>query len=889
VANSKSYALTYAGQPLSLPSGLPDSARAALARFRYLPELRDQVTFPFRPGGRLRTIAFPRYPDLPELSLNSFFYPTGASRWAIGRFLATKTAVASMETVALPSGANPVASAFVMQADDLVHKSTDALSAGGITTNLFMLPSRPLGITASKGALDGFLLVTLVDARYYWQFAPAGIIDSASLTSWTALIASLATALGVTISVPLIAAAYGSPEPDSDLWSNNENAALLLDAVLWNVGLTLVRTFDGTFSAVRTATGDATITANRPAAPRCRVFGGNILDPSEAGTASPARMNAVLPQSFKVTFPSWQTNVGYIDPVRSGYFTKDSYGQVWTETVLLSALGAPYSSYTGFVGSKEFHTTAKALFSNSVGSGTPTNAVAITALAQQLAKDYCDAQLEGLDETYAGIRNWAPDPTNDVTWHFGGECAADTVSGRIGEVFTRIQRKPWNWEVREFQHSFGLQSITACPGTVLFETDVRCEGGNINVYRRDVTLGIINDCLQVAATTEWYFYAQQGCCLCPGQSSITSSIPGSSSMTIVVDCCAGIDLPYVLCGTFSTSPSVSATFNFGTNGFSCAGGAWAPDGWSSGIVVFTYVQDSQSRSFYVFCLSGVWYLVVCSAGEFIPSVIPATSASCNPFQIVFTISNDPYGFWPTPVTLTLVPGSCASSSGSGGISRSALGTATNYGAGVGNTLNATLSVAGGALLVVETAIAVTSTGLGSLVPTLEYNGVFMTGFINSESTGQVAGHNDGVRTDIWYLYVAADTSNAPLVFKTNASNGGLALCAVEVLGLANNAPDTPATAAANDAGTPSKPDTGASPTTAIAHEYVQAACVAETSNTSFGYVAPFAKGQQVLLQGPDGNTFILSEGFDILSSVGTPEAKLDTSYNQWAACEGAFK
>jgi len=454
---ARTWQLSYAGVGLSIG----DQANLGdwLARHHYLENLRELNPVPRWPGANKSRLSFPPWPDYPTPQIGRYFYPTHASRYSVGFFLATTTELAAMEA-AVFGGGTPVAKPFVCRADDITH--TD--NSGGISTNLFMLPARPLGQTSKAlSGLDGCYLITLVDERYYWQYKTVGIAHTGLLATWPGLLATITSALGVTFSYSAISSVYGSPEPDSDLYTNYEPLPLLLDTVAYNVGLTVVRNLDGTYGLVRTQAGDTTIAANRPPVPRYRAVGGNIMDPQETGNIYENRMNAVLPASVDVTFPKWQykPTTGYIDTERAGFFVLDSYGDTFVVNVTLVSLGVPYNNFSGFNGIKLIHDTCKAQYPNATGTGNPDNLVQRQQLATQLAKDYYDAQLEGLDETYAGIRKWAPEPSNDIIWSFGVGPAPThrgypegMADGDVLMISTRVMRKPWDFGVDQMHHKF---------------------------------------------------------------------------------------------------------------------------------------------------------------------------------------------------------------------------------------------------------------------------------------------------------------------------------------------------------------------------------------------------------------------------------------------------
>ncbi len=101
-----------------------------------------------------------------------------------------------------------------------------------IQTKLYMLPPRPLAEHGS--AFDGLFLLTLVDERYQGQYQPI-TFKITNTTTWDALIQKLAQAQKIAINYEPIPASYGRPDPDSQLWLNEETVGAVFDAVAANI------------------------------------------------------------------------------------------------------------------------------------------------------------------------------------------------------------------------------------------------------------------------------------------------------------------------------------------------------------------------------------------------------------------------------------------------------------------------------------------------------------------------------------------------------------------------------------------------------------------------------------------------------------------------------
>jgi len=388
------------------------------------------------PGKNLADIAYPYLPAPPEVRLGQYFYPTGASRWSQFVGVIHEDAKIAMEDAAFPVGQSAQPGTFTLQCDVGDGFGADAASNGGIQTQLYLLPPQPL---SSFGSDFGKLyLCVLVDERFYWQWENAGELHPDDVMTWDVLLDDLANVLGITLTGPSpVPSVYGVPGEDSAFYSNYENPAVLLDAAAANIGCVVVRNLDGTYQLQTYHDADLASTGNRPNPPLSMAGGDAFVVDDTANNVARAA-NAVLPTTVAVTFPKVVINGPMVDGRDIRDKNKRSYGDVYGKPVDLLTYGP--ANYQGVDGHKTFHCTAWALYNNA-GDASPVNQTALDALAVQLAKDFWDSKLNGIDQSYPGIRAWVPEGANDVLWYYNGTIA-----------YTRVQRKPWNFEVTEFQH-----------------------------------------------------------------------------------------------------------------------------------------------------------------------------------------------------------------------------------------------------------------------------------------------------------------------------------------------------------------------------------------------------------------------------------------------------
>lgn len=445
---------------------------------KYLQDFQVPGDYPGRDLGALayRSHIGP-YPN-PSISIGDWYYPTTASRWSVFRGLATSTAVAAMiEATNFSQGQGCIPETFIMQCDPLIAQPMIRLNDPAVATvpgvlpqtpanryrlssQMYMLPPRPLADHGQQ--FDGLYLVTLVDERYYFQNTPVSLKVRRG-TTWTSLINQCANALNI-LTVVDIPAVFQAPEPDSHLWSSMESAAVLLDAIAYNIGDIVVRTLDGRYNFLYSYESQTIAKTNRGNATQVlRLAGGEIIS---SGIGNKVR-NEIIPEAVKVTFPKYVIgndpvphflNSRYLNPRPTSWF-EESFGDDYVVTVpIASGNGvflqnpfvrdfAPLSGLTGV--RNYFHTihdTAKALYNSEFLAATtvPINNAGLVNLSMELGASYFQYQtLEALDEVYPGTYNWIPEGYHDLIW---------TFSARAGRACTRVMKTQWNQSVKDMQH-----------------------------------------------------------------------------------------------------------------------------------------------------------------------------------------------------------------------------------------------------------------------------------------------------------------------------------------------------------------------------------------------------------------------------------------------------
>lgn len=486
------YELSYADIPFLQPTAEVEAVIASRIPFsqlrEYLPPTREWV------GKNMAGVAFAKPPDEPLVVLNQWHYPTGAARWSVFHGIVTSSMMDDMKQAAIPADTSELTpQEFIIRTDGLFQQGINVADGTGtthtaVTTDLYMLPPRPISPPVppvdedDEGVVETLWLITLVDERYYLQFADGGAItcrDSNS-DSWEHLLDYLADQLGITLAYDAIEAVYGTPAEDSALFSNFENAAVLLDACAYNLGRVVVRNFDGTYTLIRYDDALLNMKNQRPlsgkAGGRAVVAGGMVLD-EDLGVYDQAR-KAVLPYSVVVTFPKCGNDGKYIDSSKRVWI-KNSYGAVYSKEVNGNDLVLVHNSMGSFAFSwrQTIHDTSRAFYENTTGTGDPTNQTDLDDLATQLAKDFYWSQLASLDEVYPGVLAWQPEGAADIIWTF-----------RPDRPTTRVQRKPYSWSVPEMQHETNADiSAEEDENCTPIVTDVTCVNGQLVVTKKYLT------------------------------------------------------------------------------------------------------------------------------------------------------------------------------------------------------------------------------------------------------------------------------------------------------------------------------------------------------------------------------------------------------------------
>jgi hypothetical protein len=375
-------------------------------------------------------LALPNWPAAPRPKINTLWWPvTGASRWAVGYFLAS---TAQINQIAYATGAD--------------NSGILTLSIGSQTISGTMYSLAPRMLSGVEE--NGIWLLPLVDQRYFWQFLDCGELkvtledaDTANWTSWSDVVDQIQQQLSTTISMPTVATDYKYPDP-VELTRQYENLAVLFDSVAESIGMRVVAQGDD-ISLMNVAESASAITANL-------ANKSNLL----AGGESPD-LEAMMPEKIQVVFPTainWKLHVkGDVYAIaKQGSYSNMPTG---TKKTLFSSAPANY-------GGSYIDTTS-----------TPQNESVLQALALQIATDYCGWRTHIYDRTYIGLKSWAASGYDDYVWyHIGYQYPKRPSESEDDDIeqaqcnpgnyacYTRITSLPYDFGVVDLLH--GLGSLT---------------------------------------------------------------------------------------------------------------------------------------------------------------------------------------------------------------------------------------------------------------------------------------------------------------------------------------------------------------------------------------------------------------------------------------------
>lgn len=353
-----------------------------------------------------------------KVKLGRLYYPRSASSFAYAHFVIDEVTLNYIRKQAYTSsGLIPLP----LEIGDQIGGPNGEGSA--VSINMYMIPPRPLfQYDTPDGTGANLYLLTLVDERFWWWRKSTA---TGAASTWSSITSSLASALGITLTVGSIPAEYLTP-PNDLLATKEYYLPPLLDAVAYSIGMRIVRNLDGTYLCQ--APGDAfTTNATLLAAyGYLTTFGGAFcFAGNQPGSSSyfqdpPTNdLPAQVPDTFRMVVDEMDSRllVGSFDP---SSFCNKSYrcgADRLTYDVTLGEIEeqADFSGYEGIVakpGFKIVHSTAAAWTND--GGSTNFSDTELTNLAFQMASDWYNWQLADQSRVLAGIVPWQGDGSVDV-------------------------------------------------------------------------------------------------------------------------------------------------------------------------------------------------------------------------------------------------------------------------------------------------------------------------------------------------------------------------------------------------------------------------------------------------------------------------------------------
>lgn len=400
--------LSYAGRTLRI---LPPREAMRIERYMSTSDLHEWDQRDFQNG-----IGHLPLPEVyyPNFRLGSLWWPTGASKFAVGRYVINQSDLDVIGPLALPT-AGPV--------ENVLRLSNDS---NDFSAGLFLLPPRPMFVT--QAGTQPTYFITLVDKRFYWWYK-AGVIESSDLTSWSTLLDAILLQLGETSAIiDPISEDYGEP---SRRWiSQYQFLPMLLDAACFACGLRCVRRLDGTVHLQNICTA-RTINATEI----LKAYPNDPYAGSGSGSGVPTYI-PVMGGLYK------QPHIASSVPSSVQVVQTENYSAI-VPLLDLGLSGFGYEGVVGFAGAKVIFGDPNGSGSGS-GSGSGLGCCNSTEIGynRRVARDWYCWQLSTPDVMFQNLVDWNINGLNEyieIRWttsHITTEVRKPTINNRVlGALF----------------------------------------------------------------------------------------------------------------------------------------------------------------------------------------------------------------------------------------------------------------------------------------------------------------------------------------------------------------------------------------------------------------------------------------------------------------------
>lgn len=387
----------------------------------YLPlsDSRAITSWPSSPWNIRGTVSRVNYSRILEPKLNTWYYPTGATRWAFGFFLASANQVTRILNVVGGGSQNNIP-------NNPAQLTLEYPKGHSRNWTAYLLPPHP--ISAVSTDQTGYWLLPIVDERWYWQFigSPFAGIEATAET-WTEAIdeTTAGFASGFAHDTPVAAYLTG---PNIFLLAENsfENAAVVLDCLLGSVGQRVV-------SSSLAMGPDTALGVQQQ---NLLNVGSLDFGALQAGTVTNLNIPALMPAKIKVHFRSYANGIIWTNWSESAFPGMPPY----VSTQPASSFNIP-----GSTANFTMDIRSRALADFTSGMATPDNQATLDALAFRIARDFYNYKNWVQDQCIIGISQWQTTGFDDyIEYSYGRLVHEKGEYVRTGH--TRVHSMPYNFQ-----------------------------------------------------------------------------------------------------------------------------------------------------------------------------------------------------------------------------------------------------------------------------------------------------------------------------------------------------------------------------------------------------------------------------------------------------------
>ncbi len=395
--------------------------------------------------------------NMPHPQPGSLYWPSTASRWAVGYFVAHKSQVEQIveKVFGRLTGVGEVNGAdlelgFDDGIEPFIDFPTDETNL--IKTEMFMLPPTPWAFTDGP---DDLFLLTLVDQRYYWRWEdirPFWKIlttcgPALKTVKWADLIVNIDQILGITLTDDdnPISDEYLEADPWTLFTGPRESKPRtlpeILDMIVWNIGRTIVVDFDGTVSMLDNDSSDEIyndLLVSMNTGTRTRAAGWEITE------IFPTSLASIIPEKILFSFPTFHPVYGLPLSINVPATSSSSLEISGTHEVVIETNGTIFG-HKGKTGTVLRVEMATWHFEDTL---TPvvkeTNEAKLKTLAERLTRDIVFRFDNVGDFSMNSIQNFKNTGKIAITEF--------SYSGSRQECYTRVRTFPWNSFPEVFNH-----------------------------------------------------------------------------------------------------------------------------------------------------------------------------------------------------------------------------------------------------------------------------------------------------------------------------------------------------------------------------------------------------------------------------------------------------